>query len=436
MKCFSPQVGVALFLSAALCAQCAAQPQVEVSFPLGGYYRPGKYMPVRIRTDAPGPAPVELRADAALGVSIDRGPAGADAVVPWLATGTLREPRWGIAGGTSEAVEATLTPLEPGQALVGVVGADAGAAAVAAPLFDGRSIVPVALAGTPPLPGHPAAWEALDAVVFEQSPGRATLDELTSRGVTVVVRSESAPGGGWDWRGGAGRWFLQFHPAGPQGAIDPAPYEAINAWRPGWPAPLRRRAALLAVVFVIVALAAALWRRSWQATALVVLASIAAAAGFAWWGGRQPMLGQATGVVTVNDANVAQADAWSFARPLRDRDVFLDFAGRKPVFASPRHARDNDLRLHCDPSGRTRGFAWRARSGSTLAFLARTFEPAAPLAANPTDTRPLSPLGELVRQAYLSRGDLVLAHTNDRLPGDAPDWLETWPGVTVRRREP
>ena len=320
--------------------------------------------------------------------------------------------------------------------LVGVVGADVGQADMAAPLFEGKSIVPVALVGTPPFSGHPTAWEALDAVIFEQSPGQVTLDNLAARGVTLIVRSESAPGGGWAWQGGAGRWFLQFRTAGPHVAIHPAPYDAVNAWRPGWPAPLRRRAVLLAVMFVILATGVTLWRRSWQATALVALTSAAAAAAFAWWGGRQPMLCEATGVVTVTDGRAAQTDAWTFARPLRDRDVSLAFAGRKPVFASPRHARDAGLRLHCDPTGRPLGFAWRARSGTTLAFLSRHFEPARLIPDNPGATRPLSPLGELVREGYLSPGDSVLANKTDRLTGYAADWSETWPGVIVLRGEP
>ena len=145
------------------------------------------------------------------------------------------------------------------------------------------------------------------------------------------------------------------------------------------------------------------------------------------------MLCEAEGVVTVTDGRVTQADAWTFARPLRDRDVFLDFAGRKPVFASPRHARDTDLRLHCDPTGRPLGFAWGARSGTTLAFLSRAFEPDAPVANDAAATRPVSPLAELARQAYLSPGAVMRADETDRLPDEPSDWSETWAGVTVWR---
>lgn len=430
-------VGLLFALAGGTPCFAESQPQVQISFPLQGYYRPGKYMPVRVRTDAATSTPLVLGAEGAVDVSVGPGSAAIDTVVPWLAADVVRSPRWEIAGAGGGAVDATLTPVEPGQALVGIVGADTAAGtAAAADLFPGKTIVPLALTGSPPLPGVPAAWEALDAVVFD-APDDPLLAELLAEGVSVVVRSDARPAGAWAWQGGPGRWWVSFDVAGPRGAIHPEIYEPISAWNPGWPAPLRRRALLLTLAYCLVVLAVTLWLRARRAVLAVVVVSVAAAAGFAWWGSRQPMAWQATTGVTVSRASGTQNDFWTYVRPLRARDVALDREWlSKPVFASSRHLAATDLQLHVSSGGRPVRFTWTPEPGTTLAFLRRGFDPAAVGAGLAPAPHAPSPARELVVGSYLAPGDVVLDTSNDDALAEPVDWFETWPHVIVRRGKP
>lgn len=426
----NPYYALALLFTLLACPWSAAQ--VRVTFPLNGYYRVGKYMPVRV-TGTDTASPVVIRADGAVAVSVSPGHTGVDTIVPWLAADEVRTPRW-ESGRATGPIDEPLTPVEPNQALVGVVGPDVGAAAeVAARLFPGKSVVAVPLTGTPPVGGNPAAWEALDAIVFD-APDNVLLADLLRNGMTVVIRSPARPGGDWPWQGGPGRWFLRFDAAGPPGAIHPDVYDAVAAWRPGWPAPLRRRALLLTAVLCIVALGITLWRRTFRAALAVAAASVAAAAGLAYWGARQSMVCEiSTGVSIVSNAG-SQYDHWTYLRPLRRRQVVDDWRGKpKPVFASARHLRETDLTLHVGASGRPFRFTWNAPARGTVAFLNRSFGTYPGPVFRAATRPPLTPTGELAKSSYLGPGDTVLDDPSDRLPPDDSDWLVAWPPVTIRR---
>ena len=417
----------------ALCMCGTAVGQVQVTFPLQGYYRPGKYMPVRVRTTAAVPAPVLLRADGAITVSLDSGVGAVERVVPWLAADEVRAARWEVRGVGQGPVDAPLTPVKADQVLVGIVGANAAAStAAAAALFPGSEVVAVHLNEAVPMPGDPVAWAALDVVVFDDV-GYPFLAELLEQGVSLVIRSDARPGGDWDWRGGPGGWSVRLDPSGPRGAIDPGAYAPTTAWRPGWPEPPRRRAALLAVAYCIVALGLTLWRRTRAAAFGVVAVSGAAAAGYAWWGARQPMVREATTFVEIVGPRSAQSDRWSYYRPLSHGLVTVDAeSGDKPVFASASHVRDADLRLEVSRTGKPLRYAWHARPDTTLAFLSRRCSPARYSAGRNEGGTPASPTLDLVRECYLSAGDAVSQSGDVGTSADA-DWWERWPWITVVR---
>jgi len=425
-----------ILLALALAPWSAAQ--VQVTFPLQGFFRPGRFMPVRVQSSSAS-GPVLLRADGAVGVSVEPGPDGAvNAVVPFLVVTQLGTPRWEIAGGASGTAAASVTPLRDDQVLVGVVGPDTGAAAsAAAKLFPGRQVIPVSLAGTPAMSGAPAAWETLDAVVFDDAT-HVFLAELLQLGVSVVVRSDAPPAGNWAWQGGAGHWYVRHNPAGPRGAIEPGAYEPIAAWRPGWPSPLRRRAALLATVFCIVAVGVTLWRRTRRAALAIVAASVVAAAGFTWWGRRQPMWCELDTRVVVTGPGGGHVDDWTYYRPLRPREVTVkvdrgsNFRD-KPVFDSTQHLRQTGLLLHVDASGRPTGFTWHADGGTTLAFLNRSFFTGVGVAPGPTRSPPLSPARELAVRCYLQPGDTLSEDPTQPDPEPDAAWSTRWPTVTVER---
>jgi hypothetical protein len=425
----------------ALAPWCAAQ--VQVTFPLQGFYRPGKYMPVRVQSSAAASKPLVLRAEGAVTVSIEPGQGGkVDVVVPWLTAAPLSQPRWEIPGTSAGTFDAPLTPLQDDQVLVGVVGYDVGAAtSAAALLFPGRQVIPVPLTGTPPLTGPPAAWEALDAVVFD-APDYLALANLLGHGVSVAVRSDARPGDDWPWRGGPGRWFIRRDVAGPVGALAPEVYESVAGWRPGWPAPLRRPAGLLAAGFCIPIRGVPLWRRRWLAALVVGAASAAAAAGLAYWGTRQPMVCRLITSVVVADASGSQYDDWTYLRPLRRREVVVEESDwmDKPVFASPRHLRQADPHFHVDASGRRVRITWEADAGTTWALLRRKFLPGVPAPANGWESPQPSPARELATRCYLRPGD-TLSEYSDVLgdnPGPDPNagWVSWWRPVIVSRPSP
>lgn len=408
---------------------CHAQPRV--SFPIQGYYRVGKYMPVRIAADAAA-TPVELRAEGAVTVSVGRGSESVDVVVPWLAVTRLRGARW-AGGGASNDVVATFTPLQANEAAVGVAAADlAAGAAAAAELFPGKSLVPIALHASHPLPGDPAAWEALDAVVLETPPGDETAAGLAAAGVAIVVRSAEKPSSKWDWQGTAGRWVLRRPIAGPQHSIEPAAYAPAYAWDPGWPGGVRRRVVLCGVVFAAAATAVTLWR-SRKALGILVVVSAASAVGLFAWGRRQQVTPIATGAVIVTEGGATQLDLWEYAKPLAAGQASLQWAGHtRPVFASTQHFAAAEMRLDCTAAGRPIAFHWQARRGAPMAFLSRSVRPEvvelkiAPIAAD-------APLRELARSTYLTAGDSLVGDAWLGPPDGVSEWTTLWPSVLVRR---
>jgi hypothetical protein len=315
---------------------------------------------------------------------------------------------------------------------IGVAGADvAGGAAVAAELYSGKTIIPIPLNAAQPLPGVAAAWEALDALVLETAPNDEMVGGLMAGGVAIVVRSAERPGGRWPWEGAAGRWVLHDRVAGPRGAIEPAAYEPVYAWKPGWPASARRQVVLLAVVFCVVAMAATLWR-SRKVVLLVLAASAAAAAGFAWWGERQPAAREAVGAVIVTDGRTTQLDLWEYAQALRAGHAGHDWIGAtRPMFASSRHMEALGMRLECTAAGRPARFHWDAQPGATMAFVTRSVRPEA-LQVQAMPAGDHSPLRELVRSSYLSAGGAIDGQAWIGPPAGLTDWRELWPSVLVR----
>src|ERR1041384_660037 len=173
-----------LCLLSALCASALKpisprmpETHIQVTLPLQGHYRPGQYMPVRLAgTSDRATAHATLRIDGTdlLPLVLPIPNSQVDAIVPLLA---LRVPilqiKWTIADDPPHLVRAPLHLLAEDERLVGFTAIDL---AFARPLFPGRRIIPISLDPIDPLPGPPAAWEALNAVVFDSPsafpPGR------------------------------------------------------------------------------------------------------------------------------------------------------------------------------------------------------------------------------------------------------------------------
>jgi hypothetical protein len=413
----------------------AAAAEVDVSLPLGEYYRPGRYLPVRVvargvSNDAP------IRIEAAGAVPTEFSPTGgsaADAVAPLLAVTTMTDARWSVPGGARGAIVPALRALGDDERLVGLLTTDSGAQALAAELFPGKSIVSVPLDVATPLPGPAVAWGALDAVVLDETVA-ARLDEarvatLLAAGTAVAVRSGARPGGGWPWERRGAWWVANRTPAGPEDLIEPAAYEPAMAWSPGWPAPLRRRVVLILVAFALLALAATLWRSRYVVVAVVALALVTLGSLAAWRAGA-PSTASATGAVRVNDA-WTQHDTWTFHRGLAtgEGDEGVSGVGR-PVFASRRHFEGAGVRLLAGADGAL-SFRYRLEPGRTLAFVDRRVDPRVTGAV--ARARVSSPLRPLAQSLYLRRGDRLLTNFTAPVAEPPPADYEFWHVVVIER---
>jgi hypothetical protein len=382
---------------------CAAAP-VEVSFPLEGHYREGRYMPMRVVVgDAgAGAGTVTLAADGALPTELPVTAGRTDVVIPWLAVRELNEPRWSNSAGPSGAIATPLKPLSEDERLVAFATDEPPRAGAVARLFPGKAIVPVRLDASGPLLRPAAAYEALDGLVLD--PGAAArVDEsqvavLLAAGTTIAVRSDARPGGAWPWRREGAYWVLRREVLGPRSIVEPDAYQPTYGWPRGWSGAVRARVVLLAALFVILAVGLMLWRPKYVLAALVAL-SLVTSAGVVAWGARQSPVLAAGGRIAVWDGAIAQQDDWVYRATLRPSEVTIDARGlAHPVLDRPRQAEESRLRLFCTPDGQPARFAADLDADHALAVLTRSVQPTRPATQN---LQPVtSPLFVLANQLY------------------------------------
>ena len=414
-------------------APCAAE--VRVSFPLEGYYRVGRYMPVRVVVRGEGAGPLTLAADGAVPVTLQLSGGGADGIVPLL---VVREPfgglRWSLPDGRAGSVEASLVPLRDHERLVGYSGGTAAAAlASATPLLENLSLVPVPLGLSLPLPGMTVMWEALDAVVLDNPPSAYRLPFLAPSTTAVIVRTAQEPSGAAEpFRRQGDTWVAERIPTGPVGAIAPEAYGPVYGWKVGRPAELRRRVVLLGVLFMILAMAASLWKARLAAGVLVIL-SILVTAGFDVWSSRQSPVASVDGLVVVRTGSDRfHADGWTYFKSLAPATAtFPAVRDAKPVFASSRHFERSGARLECQANGDVLWFSFALGPDTAVAF--RTSERYWPSDNPPPDPAARgSPLWPLVREAYLRRGARAAGEVPAgpvHGPGEGPP--QHWPGIVI-----
>lgn len=361
----------ALSLVLVFYSMTAARADVRVSLPLEGHYRPGKYMPVHVAIGG-ADGPITLRAAGAVPTQM-QAPAGQDAILPWLpVTGSIRDVHCESGGSGGASIDLPIRALAGNEKLVGVAGEDADAAR---PLFPGKTIVPIALNLSQPLPGPPCAWETLDALVLSEAAfARLSEDQwqtLAAAGTALIVHSSQAPNRSWPWRKVGNDWVLSYLPAGPDSLTEDEVYMPTYGWERGWPPSFRRRAILLAVLFSIFVTALALWRSRWAVVALLGFCAMTAG-GLAWWYSRvSPMLELVRGVMVLDDS-VAQYDSWMWRSPVHETDDTMPSVGlTHPYFASAQQIEQTGIRLIYRASDGRMQFAYHLDRGQSLAFLTR-----------------------------------------------------------------
>ena len=385
-----------------LCGLRESFAAVNISLPLEGHYRPGRYMPVRVATTQAGT--IVLQGTGTMPTQIDL-PQGGEAIVPWLAISeSPGQGRWSIGGAPSNTIDVPLRALHDDERLVATANSDAGAASS---LFPGMKIVAVALDLSGPLLQPPQAWESLDAVVLsEAAAARVTESQrqlLTAAGVALMVQSSKPPDSHWPWRHSGGYWVLKFAPAGPTSTVEPLAYAPTYEWERGWPAPFRWAVVLAGLLFCILAAAAILWRHRYAIFVFIgVCAALAGA--FAFWYSRQPTVLQLTAGVMMRADSEAQVDLWTWQSPIRNtRSSFTAAGMTRPVFATVRQQDDSQVRLLCQSDGSPNCFTWQLQPGQTLAFLTRLVRPPPQVQMAPASAI----LERFADQLYTRAGDRI-----------------------------
>lgn len=346
-----------------------------------------------------------------------------DAVAPVL---VLRAPilqmKWTAGDGPPRLIRSPLHALAEDQRLVGITTNNLD---FARQLFPNQRLIAITLDAADPLPGPPAAWETLDALILD-SPSSLRSDhiaEYLAGGMTLAVRASSPPDHRWPW-GQRGEYFvLQPDLAGPTSAIfNEDAYRPTYAWPGGWPASFRRRLVLAAVLFSVIVLLLAIWRRGWIAAILLCLLMIPA---LAWWRSAQSPLLHVGGAIEVHSPDFTQTDDWSYQSSLDPIDSGFAWrmsASTHPIFATPSHAQTISMSLRCDPRGQPQFFDYHLPANLRLAFLTRSISPA------PTPPRANLPLTSPLR----SLADSLYATPRTRLLGQLPA-DDAWPTILIEQ---
>jgi len=386
---------------------------VSVSVPLGGYHRPGRYMPLEVDVAlerASTGAVLIIEAENAVPVRVRLADGRASGIVPFLPLAPLRQVRWRAVSGDGAEIAAGLVgarwqPLGLDEAFVGYVSADFRAASF---LFPGREITGARLDERELFAGPAEAWETLDAVVLDEFPrlDARKVPALMAAGVVLVARGVERPDSHWPWKRAGGMWVLRAETRGPRLAgDDPAAFVPVDGWSAGWPARFRQHVVLYAAAFSILIVAATLLR-SGRAVPLIVLIVAGMSGGVALWHRNQSPVLQHGGIVTVIGDGFQQHDRW-FYRTSAERcfDAVPFLAGMRPFVESRRLTELMSLALVCDERGMPLRYEYRLWPGVKLAFLSRTVNDAGGTPAATENT----PMLLLARRAYLRRGDVLRA---------------------------
>lgn len=403
-------------LAPAVLLSAASRSRADVSLPLQGYYRPGRFIPVRVSaaTTLYGNGVTETRLELS------------NLIVPVFVQDGARELR----GDDGSAL--SLRAVGPGERLVGFTPL---AQAVSSALFTGEKTIGIPLDAANPLPGPAAAWSALDAVVLDADSMMRLDDDrrgiLLAAGVVLAAVGESAPDMRWPWKRDGALWMLKYARAGPvDELVDERAFAPTYGWKPDWPPTELRGQVLGAGVLLGIAVAAlALWRSKLAVVAIVLLA-VLGSLGVVAWRSRLGRVDVGGGdVVVISDDGFVQRDTWLYERAREDGPRRMVWNGwTRPVFASQGQLERAALRVVIDKSGRT-VFEYQARRGQTIAFLHCSVQPARGAMTVTSGGR--TPMRDLATALYVSPERSVIAV-------EAPVLPERWAGAVVgtARRKP
>jgi hypothetical protein len=367
---------VALLILLTLVSSASA---ANLSLPLDGYYRTGKYMPVRFEAS---PTELRLSADGAV-TTVVQNPAGG--IAPFL---VVQSPI------RNSPFSQSLHELQPDEKLVGYA---IDAPGVAEKMFPGDHVIPLRLDPTNPLPGMGMCWQSLDAVVLDLKQFQELNDwkTLLAGGVTFVVRNPESPDAlSWPWQEDGGYWVLRASAPPPAMPSDET-YAPMAGWLPA-NFLLRRTVIVAGVVVVILILAVSLWRMPGVTFSLAAVAIsiflVGAIRGLIRFA---PSTDDYYGVIFVK-GEYTRDDFWDYTRVGDSGEGSEDLFGLEfPMLAQ--HGGPEDVRLICDRRGSPEKFDYRLSAGAYMAVL---MVDVAPVGHPNLSTKITSPLRRLLTTHY------------------------------------
>lgn len=418
-----------IFLLLGLLLAPTARADIDVTTPLGTYYQPGRYVPVRVRLSGSPTSDVTIRAEGSVPtvVSAEALAGGRTVTVPFLPiAGAATQFDVSAAGHASRTLPLVRVP--EGERLVAVMGGDADVA-FARRLFPGKRVLPVS--GADPTTGLAVAWDALDGAVLDHMPEPARVTALLAMGLTLAVRDPAAPRDAWPWQLEGNYWVVRREWCGPRGVVVPEAYDPPQMWHPGRPEGVRRGGVMGLVLFALLITGASLLRPRWAIAVIAGGSAVACIVGLAWRQRLSPVV-EASGAVIVTSDVLTQRDDWIYRRHLEptegaiaapSADVLL-----KPALATTRQVERAGITLRALSESDPPQFTYRLEPSWTVAFRTTRIAPGRwpGEAVKPVRTpmRELAPL-------YLSVSRLIAGELEDGVPGGSPPNVERWNALVI-----
>jgi len=361
----------------------------DISLPLGGYFHPGRAMPVRwnVSPSAAIGSSLQLFASDAITSRLiwSGNPRG---ILPWIPVdANVDTLHWRAPSGTAGEISG-LHPMDDSDFLVGVAlpeNSDIGA------LFPNRRIITIHL-NPEDLTAPAMAWETLDAMLVSpdewQKLSLAVRDDLFAEGITLAIPAGARPDSQLPWAH-YGPWWIASAKLKLPPMIDSDAYAPTAGWTAGRTQAFRRRIFLFGAIYCLIACGVGLWRSRWMPAGFVAISMIAATA-FSLDNFRQSPIFHRGGIVRLN-AEITFEDDWLYQVSHRAADFRLPVdALVQPIFTDKSQVGLMNLTLDCDGHGQPIAIDGHLPSDEPLALMTRQIT--ADRAEDSTISSPTSPL--------------------------------------------
>jgi len=322
----------------------------DISLPLGGYFHPGRAMPVKwnVSESAASDEIIQLSASDAVTTRLvlSGNPRG---IMPWIAVDpNVGHLRWRFPSGSAGEVS-DLHPLDESDFLVGdFLADDSGIGA----LFSDRHVMTIHL-DAEDLRAPAMAWETLDAMLLTSDEWEKlspmARGRLFAEGITLAVRDVRKPDAQLPWRR-LDHWWIASSDLKLPAMINGDAYTPTDGWTSGRSEAFRRRIVLFGAIYCLLAGGACLWRSRWMPAGFVGM-SIVAGAAFAIDNVHQSPIFQRSGTVLLN-GDMTIEDNWIYQVSHRSAEFREAVGGFVcPIFSDESQAESAKLKLDCDGNG-------------------------------------------------------------------------------------